>query len=56
VETPERYVLQVLWDSIDAHMIIYRQSPLSPEFRDIVEPFFSRPPTFEHFELAAKGP
>jgi len=56
VETPERYVMQIVWDSIEAHMVTYRQSPLSPEFRAIVEPFFAQPPEMKHFELLVQSP
>ena len=56
VETPERYVLQVMWDSIEAHMVTYRESPLSLEFRPIVAPFLAQPPAFQHFDLVATGP
>jgi len=55
VETPQRYVMQVLWESVEAHMVGYRQSPLSPEFRAIVEPFFAQPPLMQHFELLARS-
>lgn len=50
IETPERYTLQVRWDSVEAHMVGYRESALSPEFRALVRPFFAEPPVFEHYE------
>jgi heme-degrading monooxygenase HmoA len=55
VETPERYVLQVKWDSVADHMVGYRESALSPEFRAMVMPFFAKPAEFEHFELVVQG-
>jgi heme-degrading monooxygenase HmoA len=55
VESPERYVLQVRWDTVEDHMVSYREGPLSPEFRALVTPFFARPPVFQHFEQVVEG-
>lgn len=55
IESPERYVLQVWWDSIDDHMVGYRQGPLSPEFRALVQHFFAEPVTMQHFELIVES-
>lgn len=51
VESPERYVLQIIWTSIEAHNVGFRQSPAFAEWRAIVGPFFAAPPVVEHFEL-----
>ena len=51
VETPERYVLQIEWDTLEAHTVGFRQGPLFPQWRAIVGPFFAQPPVVEHFEL-----
>ncbi|MFJ1259415.1 antibiotic biosynthesis monooxygenase family protein [Cupriavidus sp. CuC1] len=57
VESPERYVMQISWNTVDDHMVTYRQGPLSPKFRAMVEPFFAQPPVMQHFELLTKdGP
>ena len=55
IEDTLRYVLQVSWDSVDDHMVGYRESPLSPEFRALVRPFFAQPPVFQHFEQVVKS-
>jgi heme-degrading monooxygenase HmoA len=55
VESPERYVLQVRWDSVEDHMVTYREGPLAPEFRAMVTSFFSKPPVYQHFELVLQG-
>lgn len=55
IETPERYVLEVRWDSVEDHMVTYRGSPLSPEFRDLVSHFFAQPPEFQHYETIVQG-
>ena len=55
VETPDRYVLEVRWDSVDDHMVKYRESPLSPEFRAIVSHFFAKPVEYQHYEPLFQG-
>lgn len=53
IESPERYILQIFWDTLEDHTVAFRQGPLFPEWRAIVGPFFAVPPTVEHFELLA---
>ena len=55
IETPERYVLQVFWDTLEAHTVGFRASPLFAEWRGIIGPFFAQPPMVEHFTLLAKS-
>ena len=55
VESPERYLLMVFWDTLDDHTVGFRGSPLFAEWRAIVGPFFAEPPRVEHFELIAKS-
>ena len=50
IENPQRYFLQVAWDSVEDHMVRYRESPLAPVFREKVRPFFAKPAEFQHFE------
>jgi heme-degrading monooxygenase HmoA len=55
VESPERYLLMVFWDTLDDHMVGFRQGPLFPQWRAIVGPFFAQPPQVEHFRLVGKS-
>lgn len=55
IETPERYILQIFWATLEDHTVAFRQSPLFAEWRAIVGPFFAAPPVVEHFELLAKS-
>ena len=55
IESPERYILQIFWDTLEAHTVAFRQGPLFPEWRAIVGPFFAKPPVVEHFTLVAKS-
>jgi heme-degrading monooxygenase HmoA len=51
VESPERYVLQISWESVEDHMVTYINSPEREVWRSIVSKFFARPPNMEHFTL-----
>jgi len=55
VETPERYVLMIWWDTLENHTVDFRQSPAFADWRGIVGPFFAAPPVVEHFTLLAKS-
>lgn len=55
IETPERFVLQIVWDTLEAHTVGFRQGPLFAEWRAIIGPFFAQPPLVEHFTLVSKS-
>jgi len=55
IESPERYVLQIFWDTLEDHTVGFREGPLFAQWRAIVGPFFAAPPVVEHFELVAKS-
>jgi len=48
IEYPERYRLAVGWDSVEAHMVDFRQSNGFLRWRALVGPFFKAPPSVEH--------
>ena len=55
VESPERYLLMIFWDTLEDHTVGFREGPLFPQWRAIVGPFFAQPPQVEHFTLLAKS-
>jgi len=55
IESPERYVLLIEWDTLEDHTVHFRGGPLFPQWRAIVGPFFASPPVVEHFNLAASA-
>ena len=55
IESPERYILQIFWATLDNHTVDFRESPLFTQWRAIVGPFFASPPVVEHFELVNKS-
>ena len=50
IESPERYLLMIVWDTLENHTIDFRQSEAFAAWRAIVGPFFVSPPQVEHFE------
>ncbi|MBC3812465.1 antibiotic biosynthesis monooxygenase family protein [Undibacterium aquatile] len=55
IESPERYVLMIFWETLENHTIDFRESPAFLQWRSIVGPFFAAPPTVEHFSLLTKS-
>ncbi|MDE2613042.1 MAG: antibiotic biosynthesis monooxygenase [Burkholderiales bacterium] len=55
VESPERYLLTIFWDTLEDHTVHFRGGPLFAEWRAIVGPYFAQPPLVEHFELIGKS-
>jgi len=55
IESPERYILQIFWDTLENHTVDFRGGPLFPQWRAIVGPFFAQPPVVEHFVLVEKS-
>jgi heme-degrading monooxygenase HmoA len=55
VESPERYLLMIFWETIEYHTVDFRSSELFTEWRAITSPFFAAPPSVEHFTLLSKS-
>ena len=55
IESPERYLLMIRWETLENHTVDFRQGPLFAQWRAIVGPFFASPPNVEHFDLVAKS-
>jgi hypothetical protein len=39
------------WETLENHMVDFRESPEFAQWRGYVGPFFEKPPAMEHFEL-----
>ena len=55
IESPERYILQIFWATLEDHTVGFRQGPLFAQWRAIIGPFFAQAPVVEHFDLVAKS-
>lgn len=49
IESPERFVLLVEWDSVEAHVNNFRATELFTQWRALIGPYFVEPPRVEHF-------
>ena len=54
IESPERYLLTIFWETLENNTVDFRQGPLFPQWRAIIGPFFAAPPVVEHFTLVSK--
>ena len=50
IETPERYVLLVHWETLEAHTKGFRGSDGYGEWKRLLHHFYDPFPTVEHFE------
>lgn len=55
IESPDRYLLMIFWDTLENHTVDFRQGPLFAQWRAIVGPYFVIPPQVEHFEPVARS-
>jgi heme-degrading monooxygenase HmoA len=51
LETKNRYLLLVGWQTLEDHTIGFRQSPEYQEWRALLHHFYEPFPTVEHYEL-----
>ncbi|MCL4746545.1 MAG: antibiotic biosynthesis monooxygenase [Burkholderiaceae bacterium] len=55
VENPDRYLLMILWDTLENHTVDFRESQAFQQWRAIVGSYFAGAPQVEHFTLLAKS-
>ncbi len=55
IEHPQRYRLIVGWDSVEDHMIHFRESPAFQIWRGLVGEHFAVPPRVEHVARVIDG-
>ncbi len=55
IESPDRFILQIFWETLEDHTVGFRGGPLFAQWRAIIGPFFAGPPQVEHYNLVAKS-
>ncbi len=55
VERPNRYILLVNWQTLEAHTQGFRGSPEYQEWRRLLHHFYDPFPEVEHYEAVALG-
>lgn len=48
IETPDRYLLLVEWETLDDHVVWFRQSDAFTRWRALIGPYFASPPVADH--------
>jgi heme-degrading monooxygenase HmoA len=56
IESPERYLLLLEWDTLEDHTVGFRGSADYAQWRNIVVDFFAQPPFVEHFSSVSHQP
>jgi heme-degrading monooxygenase HmoA len=49
IEQENKYLLLVEWETLEAHMVGFRQSDAFVEWRKLIGPHFESAPNMEHF-------
>jgi len=50
VEDPLRYLIVIEWETLDDHVVRFRNSEDHGRWRDLVGTFFASPPSVDHTE------
>jgi len=49
IESPDRYLLLVGWETLEAHTVGFRESPAFLEWRSHIGPYFDGQPEVDHY-------
>jgi len=55
IENPQQYTLVVDWETVENHMVDFRESADFQEWRKLVGHCFASPPEVEHTQEVVKG-
>jgi heme-degrading monooxygenase HmoA len=53
IERPSTYLLLNEWDTVEDHMVGFRESERFARWRELIGPYFAAAPEVEHFESPA---
>jgi heme-degrading monooxygenase HmoA len=56
IEAPNRYLLLVQWETLEAHTVGFRGSPEYQEWRKLLHHFYDPFPVVQHYELSFANP
>lgn len=55
IEQPSHYQLVVGWDSVEDHMVHFRESDAFQQWRNLAGPHFAAPPSIQHVTRVIDG-
>jgi heme-degrading monooxygenase HmoA len=50
VEQPASYLLLIEWETLEDHMVGFRESDRFRRWRELIGPYFASPPVVQHFD------
>lgn len=53
VERPDVYLILIEWDTLDDHLVSFRESERFGQWRALLGPHYAAPPAVEHWESRA---
>jgi heme-degrading monooxygenase HmoA len=53
LETPHRFGFTITWESVEAHMVGFRNSPQYQQWKRLLHRFYDPFPVVEHYETIA---
>ncbi len=56
LETKGKYVNLVKWQTVDDHMVGFRESERFQQFRVLLSPFYESPSQMNHYEIVMQNP
>ncbi|MBW4437295.1 MAG: antibiotic biosynthesis monooxygenase [Pleurocapsa minor GSE-CHR-MK-17-07R] len=56
IETPDRYLLLVEWETLEAHMVSFREGPNFPQWRAMTHHLYAEKPLVQHYEGFFENP
>jgi len=55
VERPDGYIMIVHWETLENHLVDFRQSEGLRRWRELTTPLYAEPVHIENFEVAVEG-
>jgi len=50
IENPDSFILLAVWDTLEDHMVGFRESAAFTQWRALLGPHFAGPPAVEHYQ------
>lgn len=50
IEQPARYMVSIVWTSLEAHTVDFRGGPLFPQWRSYIKGLFTEPAEVFHYQ------
>jgi heme-degrading monooxygenase HmoA len=50
IETENRYLVSIKWETVEDHMIGFKSSPAFEEMKALIGPYYFKPPIVEHYQ------